>query len=531
MAIQTAPDNQNNNNAPGVAAPLRAPGFNESGSGSTPLFAALHNLGAGAALGQDVEKYIEGVKGNFPKDASGAANSHITVRRMSEPHGAHAFQSGDAVIVLMFDALLQRDTQNFTPSSDYGRLVGQAMQRDNKNLRLLHVVLVQPEDYARTQQMADYLLLNLAVANGGVPDNNISLLQGTQFTIDQSVDTARAFIEQYNPHATQPRIDIGFTIFARTPRQQGQRHLSVEESLPIAAVGAYVEIWLPEDRSFTAGPIKYAATVHITNISSRIPLPGIVPMCMAIAADQFIEQGCWLKPFMSFAKNKPNLGMLSQDPKDPKNLWFASNADELYRWKDTNMYPRPMLAVDVAEGQARIPAIAVYGDTDYMQNAYEQIRGFFGNSILLDPSQPAFNIMAQSFNGQYGDTRLGGRLTDSRDIDYLKLLAEGAQDPSARLLLHYNVDPAVRARLIYERTNGSFKSLYRTRISLINPILLATLAREIVHKVALEGSVQANRNIATPWLTDTMKLYQGSSFNTTAPFSGGNPTFGMRYGI
>jgi hypothetical protein len=505
------------------AEPLRAPGYNTAPPvGSTRLLQALHSLNVGQALSPDIEKYIESIKASFPKDPSTSAVGPIRVERLSEPNGAHVFIAGGAYIVLLFDAVLGRDTQNLLPSSDHGRRAFDALQAQyGKDAKPLHVIVVQPEDYSRTQQMAAYLLLTFAIATSNLGDANISLLSDTVFSIDPSPEVARAFIEQHNPHAVQPHVIIGFTIYAKQPRRNGAQ-FALEESIPIAAVGAVVDISAPDPQSpfVQSGPVKYSGVVHITNITALIPLPGIVPMCLALAADQFIQQGRWLDPFRSFQKGKPNLGQLSTDPKDPTKLWFANTPKELYDWMSVHMYLRPMLAVDVVEGQARIPSIAVYGDAALAEAAYNQITAFFG-PLPLNRSIPPFNIWAEVFNGQYGDSRPGGKLADSREIDYIDLLSKGSQDPSAQRLLYYTQNPAVRARVVYDQSNGTFRSLYRTRISAIHPAVLVAIAGDIVKKLRIDGPARSDQLAPTEWLGSLMDAYQGSNFTAVAAAQGG----------
>lgn len=536
MSVKSGETSENIGAAPGATEPLAAPGFSSTTRGGpVPLFSMMNALGVGQQITPEIESYIKTIKECFQKDTNNLPTGNIVVRRLNEPAGAHAFLSGDAAIILLFDELLPHDMQKFTPVSDYGFPAFRSLQNDVPGkTRLLHVIVVGKEDYVRAPQMANYLQLNLAVANNTASsgDANISLFNNLQYTIDPNADTARGFIQQHSPHTVQPRIDIGFTIYAKLPRRDGSNLQDMQESRAIAAVGAYVEIWQPENQNYQTGNIKYAATVHITNITSLIPLPGILPLTMAIAADQFIQQNRWLQPFMSFQKGKPNLGNLSPDPQDAKKNWFAPNPQALYQWIGANMYTRPFLAVDVAEGVARIPALANYGDVEYTREVYNQIASFFGN-VSLNRDLPPVIIMAQTFCGVYGDSRMPGQLVDSRDLDYMTMLAENKQDGPARLMLQYTSDPVARARIVSERTNGSFQSRYRTRIAILQPALLSVIAAEVARKVAIDGSTQANPTLYTPWLTDTVTAYQNSNFNTTAPLSnvGGYQYGGMKYGV
>lgn len=504
----------------------RAPGYAGGVTQNTDLFTFLNQLGAGQALGPDIEKYIADITAGMK-----GLNPPVRVQRLAEPHGAHVISSGNAAFILLFDALLARDPQNFTPQSDYGLSAQNALQREiNPAPGLLHVIIVQPEDYVRAPLMARYLTTYLNAANSPlIQDANVGLFSNNDFTVDVNPETARNFVESRNPHAVQPRADLGFTLYAKSQRRSGPFSREFDDSRPIAAVTGYTEIWHSGDQGFTPG--RYIATVHITNITSDLPLPGIIPLCLAIAADRFVDRRGWRHPFMSFQKGagKPNLGNLSLDPKDNNKLWFQNSVKEMDDWIGQNMFQKPYLALDVSEGQVRIPAIAAYGDSaKYPGKVYEQITSFFGN-VPLDRSVLPFNAMACAYVGQYGGDQRG-RLLDSREMDYLNLVAGGgAQDPSTQLLLQYHTDPAVRARLISEKT-GTFRSLYRTQISILIPELLGALARVITDKIKIVGGVQEDRLIQMPWMDDMQKRYLASNFNTQGTNT--QPGFsGMRFNV
>ena len=498
--------------------------------GGTDLFGFLNRLGANQALGPDIEAYITKLRSHLPTEGA----QQVVIKRLAEPQGAHVAISGKAAIILLFDALLPKDLQNYLPTSDHAVSADRSFRAEVPNIpHPLHVIVVQPEDYPLAQQMAQYLLFNLAVASDGFYSNtNIGLLTANEFVVDTSLDTARNFIGARYPHGVLPRMNLGFTLFAKTRRgSNSQFTSSLEESRPIAALGAYVEIWQPNGGPQN-GP-KYAATVHVTNITSDLPFPGIIPFMLAIAADKFLDRGGWKQQFSSFRKGSPNLGNLSFDPNPGKKneLWFANTPDELNTWIHANMLPRPFLAVDVVEGQARIPALAVYGDSkSYDGKVYEQITSFFGNPPINRGVPPYITLPAPTFIGTYGDPR--GKLEDSREIDYLNLLAKtGSQDPSTRALLLYT-DPVIRARLVAEKTGNTFKSNHRVQVSFLEPSLLSILAQEIVSKVKILGGKDDERQLSTPWVEQLQQAYIRNNFNTSN-LSSHNTMVGLgtRYGI
>lgn len=532
MAVHATPteEKQNNHQAPTIdpVVSQQAPGVS-SAPPTANLFSALNYFAAGRALGPEIEKYIESLRGYLKDTAQGV----ITIRRLRNPQGAHAIVSGNASIVILFDELLPPDVQNFRPQSDHSLIAAESFRQEVPNTDLLNVIIIQREDYGRVQQLYHHVSTNLHAATSAFRSANVSVLSGAEFFIDENTDAARRYVEANNPHNTQPRGDIGFVIHARTVRRDNRVLSSTpEESFPIAAVLAYTDIWLPSDPATGFGnvgqPQKYAATVHITNITSALPLAGIIPLALAVAADQFLDRRRWIQPYISFKKGYLNLGNLSTDPVAKSGPWFANNADELNAWYQANMHPRPFLAIDVPEGQARIPALAVWSDLSrYSLKTYEQIQTFF-SGLTFDRSISPYTTPATTFVGSYGDT--SGILKDSREIDYLNLILRGPQDQNSRALLYYNIDPAVRARIVNDKTSGTFKSIYRTPFSIINPNVLAAVSRAIIERVRIIGSSQQDRVIATPWLEELQKQYNHTGFNTqtthqNTEFRFGTPTF------
>ena len=190
------------------------------------------------------------------------------------------------------------------------------------------------------------------------------------------------------------------------------------------------------------------------------------------------------------------------------------------------MAPTALLVVDVSEGRARIPGLAVYGNqADYGSRVYDQIATFFGDGLTLDRHRQAYYTLAQTFLGSFGDPKRGGMQLDSRWVDYLDIVANsGAGNPNAQNLLHYVQNPIFRARLISELTSGTFRSLYWTNYSIIDPSLLASIAQAIIRRgVKIVGPEQQNMAVVMPFMTDLMQGYVSNTFNTTTPRGG---TFG-----
>lgn len=519
MAVQGDKENETQTKAPhaapGVEQPapqMRAPGF--TSSGGNLLFDTMNILGAAQSLGGAIEEYLKAIKGFFGNDSTTTGTLKINVTRLSEPNGAHAFIAEKKAIILLFADQLPADTQNFTPASDYSLFAVKALKAQfGEDMKLVNVVVVTAADYGRAQQMAHYISISLMIATTTrLHDMNIQVLGDNQYSIDPDVVATRNFINNLNPSAVMPRVDIGFIIYAKPPRRGGAQFGLLEDLRPIAAVGGYTEILSTQDQT---GVIRFAPLVHITAIASAIPLPGIVPLCLTVAADQFISSGRWMQQFTSFQKGKPSLGNLAPDPADPKKLWFPQNIMDLDKWRFQNVLPA-LLAIDVVEGQARIPALAAYGYSPNAQVVYDQILNFFGGRISVDRAQAPYEIRATSYLGTYGSTDAGGVQSDSRNLDYLNLVASGGVQDSATLdLLQYPLDPAQRARLIFDKTGGQFRTLYRASIAALNPNLLATLAMAVKDQLQIEAPQGQSRMSPNDWLIASGKLYQASNFGVS----------------
>jgi hypothetical protein len=525
MAVTgTKDDNNQQQSAPGGApnpeqTQFKAPGF-DSSKGLGGFGGLINTYGQNQSLGTAIDEYIKNIKGYFGNDVATTGGIKIDVHRLNNPRGAHAFVSGEHALLMLFSDLLMADTQNFLPVSDWAPNAAAALrERLGGNIKIINTVVVIPQDYTRAQQQARYINESLmTVVRPGLHSANISELADWQYSIDPDVLAARNFINDRNPSSVMPRTDIGFVVYAKPPRRQGQMVGPMDEMTAVAAVGGYTEIL---STPVAGNQIKYAPIVHITSVVSIVPVPGLVSLALAIAADQFIGSGRWISQFSSYQRGKPNLGNLFPDPQDPKKMWNIQSDADLNNLRNAYFLPA-MLAIDVADGTARIPALADYGYVANSGKVYDQIQNFFGMRLQLDRTQQPYTLQPSDFIGVYGDP--SGNLVDSRNIDYMTLLASGGtQDPSTSMLLGYPLNAADRARVVYDKTGGSFRSLYRNTTSVLNPQLLGILARAVVDSLGIEPPRGQSRMSSQQWLEAVGQLYLTQNFSVTRAGSG--PSF------
>lgn len=534
MSVKGTEEQQQGGAAPGImdAPQMTAPGpqapNNSSFSGGA--FGVLNMLSAGANLGGPVEDYLKVLKSYFSNDNT-ASLVKIEVSRLNEPYGAHAYIAGNCAVVLLFtDTMSNMENQHFVPTSAYiGQAARELKAKHGNDIRLLNAVIVLPGDYTRAQQMAQYISLTLAVAtNARLYDMNVSAIAESQFSIDPDVNLARNYINIYNPSSVAPRTDVGFVLYAKAPRRQGQQpYLQAEDSRPIAAVGAYTEI---QRLVGQGGVVRYQPIVHITSITSGMPVPGIIPLCLAIAADRFTGQGGnWIQQFMPPRRNEPNLGQLFPDPADPKKQWFCADMEQFNGLRG-QYFNDAILAIDVVEGQARIPALAAYANPPGFKAVYDYAQNFFGAKLQLDLTALPYFVYATDYIGVYGDQ---GSLVDSRNMDYMRLLVNGAQDAlTQNVLLHYPVDPSGRSRVLFEKTGGSYKSLWLNTVSVPTPAFLGALAKAVQGSLGIEPPQGQNRMVATDWMQHHAEQYRTQSFsvaryNNSMGYGGGGGLYSV----
>lgn len=517
--------------APGPQeAPIpQAPGYD---SNNGDVFNLFNAIGATQNLGAQIEDYIKELRTRFEVADIVRDFGKIEIVRLNEPNGAHLVTLDDRSIILLFSEMLNADLQNFSPLSDQAVWAAQSMQQSSalQKYKIVNTQVIQPCDYVRVDQMARYLRMTLVAGKSEFRNVQARTINSCAYVVDPDVNVARRFIERINPSAVMPRTDIGFTVLARRPRRQsvqgprGPQNNS--ELFELAAVGGYVEILTAQDP--VSRQHKYLPMIHITSIASDLQLPFVIPMCLAIAADQLLASGRWLQPFMSFQKGRPNLGQLFPDTKDPSKLWFTSKPSDIEELRQRHFMP-PMLALDVTDGLARNPNLEAYGYAPHADRVYDHIQDFFGSTVSLNRGVAPYDLRGMDFVGVYGDQK--GTLVDSRCMDYLSLVAEGASDMETNSLLQYFRDPQVRARVVSNKTAGSFKSLYRNNVAVLSPILLSTLAAAVQQNMLIEAPQGQNQQMPTDWMPQQAVLYAQQNFTTTRTDNRGGVGMGSFYSV
>lgn len=403
--------------------------------------------------------------------------------QLPEPLGAQSFIATAAdgaqfAVNLLFSDIIP-DSPDLLPKSYKEIPAAQSLQRLRPNINLINTIMIPDRDLeTRVNQTAIVLVASLVLqidpAHRDACAKDLSVQN--EFVVDNSIDAARTFIDRMSPTSLLPYFDLGFTVGVRRKTNGGwqnnspfNKYVQDNQCQPIMAVGAMVDVKGPFPDP-TTGTQKYLPIVRITAMPSLIPLTGSIFLGLVLAAQNFIQFGGWKRPFMRFSKGSPNLGNLTQDQDGSGKLWFAPDLQSMEAFIASWMF-HPILCIDVASCQARIPSLYNFTDAspENQQLLMNEAVRFFGQP-LAPFAGPAFSPMAKDFIGSVGPAE--GIQSDSRKYTYLNQAAEGALDQdTAQVLLNFFPDPLTRARKI-ANLSGSFRPLYEdTIVSVSGPFL------------------------------------------------------------
>lgn len=452
----------------------------ESGVSMTSL---LHRF-THHALPPEAETYLNKLMEGLEKYDIG-----IATHKLINPAGAYAFVSGGKAMVIIFSDMVNAPSQPpHAPKSRNIEMVVDSLKQLPGNITMLNSILVQSVDFPKVNSMIQHIGNILVISTQEeLPVSITTIAHGNQYVVDRNVDAVKAFVGQFYPHSVLPRMDVGLLVSLRRRQDPYAREGMLEQDTPVMAIGAYTD--LVETR-LNDGTLKYQPIVRVTNISAPIPLPGLMLMGAYLAAEHLCNGLGWVDHYRSFGKNKPNLGnLIVEDGK----LWSTKTSEELDVVVRRDMLPA-MLAVDVCEGQARIPSMIAFADTAHgTTGLVDYIANFFGGQPL-QLSEPV-TIQAQpEYVGVYGDPN--GTLHDTRDYTYLDSIARhgaGMAEP-ARPLLHTwnNPNPEYKANVVAQ-LSGGFQSLHQCTSAVLSPEFLgkfgALLAQSGIQMTAVQPTM------------------------------------------
>lgn len=301
---------------------------------------------------------------------------------------------------------------------------------------LLNIVTVNRYMYDRAPQMAAYLTQTLTAADDTlIKDLTLVDFDNYQVNIDTEMSNVRAF---FNEHSPSPVVagDFGFIAGVSDKIARGSFNTPVSKSM--FAVSGYVE-FIQNETNNTFTPI-----VHVTDILSVMSSAKILALALPLIAEIFITRGLWRYPFSSFGKTEINIGNLLVDHKT-QQLYSVTNDFDMKKMisEYINM---PILTIDVKSGAPTIPGLTMLTRSSDHPVLAGQIFQFVGSENPTGGAPIGENIFREIIGVfETGKNRIGSNLTDTRDLNYLNLVAKLKWSPKIEALKsRYEADPTKR---------------------------------------------------------------------------------------
>lgn len=340
--------------------------------------------------------------------------------------------------------------------------------------KILQTIVVRKDDYSRCDNMASFILNAI---NSCVKGDQLSIesLRTDRFSVITRKDAVDEWVAKNSPHAVPARNDIGILLCIDVPTGTMNRFNQPEvDQQPFMAITGYTRILSPED----TGAGKFIPVATITDVISKIPNQSLMALAISVAADAFIMQSLWSRPYASFAqKDQPNLGNLYSDP-NTKEPYFIKSVEDFHRFVNESLL-RPFLAVDITEGRARpvgIDALVFQDERVKFVNTLQTFLGApnygaFGQDIL---TRDIAVWMCRNFTGVYSEN---GVVKDTRWVDYLRLVPTMANNlGKIRPLLRQPNVPEGRIQQIKDIFTEGVENLYTTTTVVLDSKLAIAIA-------------------------------------------------------
>lgn len=410
-----------------------------------------------------VSNYLSAIEKHL-KDVMSYVNIEC-VRCNNPSNGAYAFVAGNYAVGILIAELSTQDRNTLAPISDYSNDMQVSLNEQfDLNVILLQTFVVQNRDFARLKTMAACIdsTFKLNLNKGRESITSDFLMPDHIHYKCGGFKKARSYLQSRSPISAGPRKNFGLVLNSQN---------GTNEPIPILGVCGYVEIpaWVSEthdsgfNKKITAQPL-----VHIS-IEAEIPTEGMVLVALGLAHQHFIVNDTW-KNYYDFdaLKEYASSGM---DEEEEKEENFAVELELL-----------PVkLALDITEGQMTIASLIKYAiqPTQNSSNYFYSVAKKFFGEHFKEPLHklPVYEIYATDYTGIAIDPDSGWEQISSSELDPSYIIHElHYTSDEAFELLNYSNDPTIRAANMINISDGTFQSLYRTTISVIEGSFLEALA-------------------------------------------------------
>lgn len=464
---------------------------------------------SGGTIAGDTADYIDAIQSTFTRNGCGITNKQLQIE--------------DKVIVAFYDRTgkcavsltlvdVGMESQREEPASDLAHQIGELLSRDGVDL--MNNFVVCPIDYPHASKMARFIMLSIQnEATEAFAQVRKDCLRGV-YKVTMNLGDVTTLMRGWYPLESVPRTDVGLIVWMKVHKERKTINGQDFEWEPIMVIGAYTSfVDRQESYNFSygmgQGQPKITPVVTITSVLTSIGSPVMLGLAQMFAAEYLIVRHGWLTPYEKFGKDTPNLGALVPDAKG-KPCTIKNQAELSEFLNNPNILSRPMLAMDVTEGRPGLsPQFSMIDDKDGNPPGHALLMDLA--SFLADNGQDVNpHVIEAGPLVVQRDVEYIGYVNgdkDSRIIDYLQLIADGASDLSSiARFLFIAPQPELKGQWISELTD--YVSLFRNTTVLINPAVVQAISGAGI-KIEIVDDQQSPHN--------NLRKYSDSAY---ADFSG-----------
>ena len=453
------------------------------GSKAPSLLDIINNMKSSSRLDAAALDYIDEIDrifkdGHEPISSLPIATDKIEAR-------AYIHEPSRYAIVLLFAESHQ--AIDMTPPAARVNSVIEALAARKSDVMVVQSIVVCKEDYVLASKMAAFISNAFQTVSGGIATHlNVDNLKNIRISVVTAIDKVRDYVRSVSPHAVPDRDDIGIMLCLEVENKKTGFQREVELR-PFLAITGYTKVMNPQD---SGTGTKFVPIPTITNVISSIPNSALLSMALPMAADAFIIQGLWVRPYASFRTGCPNLGNLIVDPTSKKPLFTDTN--EAFHMFTTQYMTAPFLAIDVTEGRAR--PLGIDSLVTNPERVMNNIRAFFNAPNIEFGQNNGRLMMFSNYTGSYVDA---GSVKDTRYVDYLELACKMTNHKEIEDLLMQPNQPHVRIERVRSIYTENTKSLYITTTVVLDANAIGCMHQAInKNEIKLQYDMPASGNIS-----------------------------------
>lgn len=436
------------------------PAYQAAAASSSAEFNLLNEIiGANYTkdLSPDGDRYLQYLVNNATKPELGIGYKVIPASNL------HMFYKGGNVLGILFAENIpsyEKASTDIAISTAYKDFEVSKLAEEIGTI--VEIVVIFPQDYARTSQMIKKIVNALKFATD--PNFVFSLMQAGKFRVNTNLGYVRKIIDEMCPHAVPSRVDFGLVLEIVNDRDNSvtkmhgiRRELRYE---PVAVVGGYTDVIKTAGRSRMQD--RFLPLIHISEVQTNLQNIRLLPLLMGLAVDAFYTNMGWMAQFMSFTANEPNLGSLFWDPQTGKPD-FLTNKDQLNNFC-VDMIEEPVMLMDIQPGRASLPGMALLITNQQASLVAAMVDFFNGAHEMMKVAA----IVDTPVGVLTGVVETNGQKIDSRYIDYFALVNATSDRTLLERFLMYTDRPEERLEAIEASGYRSIVPTYTTAMAPVN---------------------------------------------------------------